>query len=89
MNYLLARVRGGRITSILSCFRLIRLFNKLTIGESLHYSPETRLEDKQWYRIDSFLKSIDSFLKSGFCIPLLTYPWHSTAFRQMDSIVLD
>lgn len=82
MNHLIAKVRGRADNKYLKLLSSDKAFYKLTIEESLNYSPETLLEDRQWYRIDIFSKS-------GFCIPLLTDPWNSTAFPQMDSIMLD
>ena len=79
MNHLIARVKGRTDEKYRKLISSDEEFFQLSIEESMIYSPETLLEDNQWYRIDYFSEC-------SFCLSLLTDSWNSTAFAQMQSI---
>lgn len=82
MNHLIAKAKVGRDKGYYKLISSNDEFFQLNIEDSCSYSPETLLEESQWYKIDAFSKR-------SYCISLLTDTWNSTSFSQLKSIDID
>lgn len=83
MDHVIARVRD-RKNNYRKLLSDKEIFN-LTIEEYVTYSPETLLEDGQWYRIEEFSQK-------EYCIDILKENWDSTAYdrlRSIDAAIID
>ena len=79
MNYLIARFKGMKDGEYGKLISSDDEFYQLTIEESISYSPDTLLEDNQWFKVESFSTS-------SYCIFLLKNPWNSTKYTQLRSV---
>ena len=75
MNPVVARVKDRGNNKIRKLMSDQRIFDIPKFSESLEYSPETLLEQGQWY-------IITEFSKTGYNNPLLTDEWNSTLYSE-------
>ncbi len=64
MDHLIAKIRRRGNTTYKKLLSNVRIFTSLDIKDSVEYSPDTLLEDQQWY-------VIKNFSDKDYCISLL------------------
>lgn len=73
MDHVIAKMRQRGNTTYKKLLSEVKIYQTLHIANSVKYSPDTLLEDLQWY-------VIENFSNEDYCISLLKDDWDSTIF---------